>query len=496
MKTASIDRFAIEEATVGQIHKAIQDKRLTCLELVDGYLDRIAAYDRKGPALHAILAINAAARDTAGDKDAEFQTSGRLDGPLHGIPVAVKDNCNTIDMPTTGGSQALAGVVPDTESTVTRKLREAGAIILAKTNLHEFALSGTTTSSLGGQTKNPYDLSRTPGGSSGGTGVAVAANFATLGVGTDTVNSIRSPASANCLVGFRPTRGLVSRAGIMPVSSTQDSVGPLTRSVRDAAVMLDVIAGFDPADPVSARCVGKIPRSYGVYLDEDGLCGARIGVFRSFLGTGAQHQCVNQAIAAAVDTLHKAGATVVDINDASFDADAILDSCDVQKWEFKAQFNEYLGTLPAGAPLRTLGDIILSSKFHKPSLHKFLLEANAYESPLQEPEYLSRLVQHDKLRDRLFLLMARQKVDVLIYPLQKCLVVPIGKASQVDRNGILAAVTGFPSVTVPVGFAMGVPIGMDMLARPFDEPVLFKCAYAFEQATQWRKPAPQTRWPQ
>lgn len=491
--------FAVEEASIAALHEALLSQRTTCVAIVEAYLARIAAYDHKGPALAAILALNPQARETAARLDAHFANTGELIGPLHGVPVAVKDNYNTTDMPTSGGSVLFKDVIPPVESAVTKRLREAGAIILAKTNMHELALSGITLSSLGGQTRNPYDLTRTPGGSSGGTGAAVAANFAAVGLATDTVNSIRSPASANNLIGFRSTIGLVSRAGVIPVSHTQDVVGAITRSVEDAAIMLDVMAGFDPDDPATARAIGHIPHSFTDYLDAEGLRGARIGVLTGFLGKDAVHAQVNTIVAAALDACRDAGATIVEIADPQIDSDAILRDDDVQKWEFKTLFNGYLASLGSRAPVKTLRELIASGQYHKPSLEKFLAETDAIEDPEQEHDYLTRLARIERLRERVLLLMAEHRVDALAYPLQKRLVYAIGEPSQGDRTGILAGVTGFPAVTVPAGFSppstdapIGVPVGLDILARPFDDARLIRIAYAFEQATKWRRPPPST----
>jgi len=253
-------QFQLMETSISDIHRAMRAGTVTCRSLVQGYLDRIQAYDKQGPALNAMLYVNPKALEQAEAMDAEFKRTGQMK-PLHCIPVVLKDIFDTADMPTTAGSLALKGAQPSKDAFTVARFRRAGALILGKTNLHEFALAGVTVSSLGGQTKNPYDLSRTPGGSSGGTGAALAANFAVTGTGTDTVNSIRSPASANSLVGFRPTRGLVSRAGIVPVAFTQDAAGPITRNVADAAVMLDVMAGYDPDDPVTAFSIGNIPKT-------------------------------------------------------------------------------------------------------------------------------------------------------------------------------------------------------------------------------------------
>ncbi|MBN9603590.1 MAG: amidase [Afipia felis] len=486
--------FAVEEVSIASLHEAILSGRTTCTAIVDAYLARIAAYDKNGPALASILAINPQAREIATRLDDHFAQTGELAGPLHGITVAVKDNYNTTDMPTSGGNVLFKNVVPPVESAVTQRLREAGAIILAKTNMHEWALAGITISSLGGQTRNPYDLTRTPGGSSGGTGAAVAANFATVGLATDTMNSIRSPASANSLVGFRSTKGMVSRAGVIPVSHTQDVTGAITRSVEDAAIMLDVMAGFDPADPATAHGVGHIPHSFTDYLDADGLRDTRIGILASFFGKDKIHAEVNAVIANAIEALRHAGATVIEIVDPTLDSDMILRDYDVQAWEFKILFNEYIASLGERAPVKSLRELIASGRYHNP-LKAFLVEADTIEAPESDPEYLARLARIERLRERVLLLMAQHNIDALIYPLQKRLVHKIGDPHQSERTGILAGVTGFPAVTVPAGFSppdadapLGVPVGLDILARPFDDARLFRIAYAFEQATQVRQP--------
>src|ERR1700726_1153757 len=254
----SVQPFHLDEATISDVHAAYKSGTLTSVKLVQAYLERIRACDQAGPKLNVVIFLNPRAQEEAAALDEHLRKTGKFVGPLHGIPVLLKDNVNTKDMPTTGGSLSLAGYTPATDAAITQKLRSAGAIILAKVNLHEFAIWGETVSSIRGQTRNPYDLTRTPGGSSGGTGAGVAANFAIAGIGTDTVNSIRSPASANSLVGIRPTLGLVSRAGIIPVSFTQDAAGPLARTVTDAAVLLEVMAGYDPDDPVPALVIGRI----------------------------------------------------------------------------------------------------------------------------------------------------------------------------------------------------------------------------------------------
>ncbi|HEY8357723.1 MAG TPA: amidase family protein, partial [Ramlibacter sp.] len=279
----------LEEATIATIHAAYRGGTLTATQLVRGYLARIEAYDRQGPTLRAMITINPAALEEAMRLDAEFKAHPDRIGPLHGIPIVLKDNFNTKDMPTTGGSVALKDFRPSTDAFTVDRLRRAGAIILGKANMTEFARGGISVSSLGGQVLNPYDLTRTPGGSSGGTGAAVAANFAAVGTGSDTGQSIRSPASACSLVGVRPTRGLISRAGVMPNSFIQDEVGPIARTVEDAARMLDVMVGYDPLDPITALGVGKAPASYLAALDERALQGAHIGVMANLHGTQERH---------------------------------------------------------------------------------------------------------------------------------------------------------------------------------------------------------------
>jgi len=286
----SVKRFPLDKATISDVHAAYKSGALTSVRLVQAYLERIRACDQAGPKLNVVIFLNPRALEEAAALDQHFRRTGKFVGPLHGIPVLLKDNVNTRDMPTTGGSLSLAGYTPATDAAITRKLRNAGAIILAKVNLHEFAIWGETVSSIQGQTRNPYDLTRTPGGSSGGTGAGVAANFAIAGIGTDTVNSIRSPASANNIVGIRPTLGLVSRGGIIPYSFTQDAAGLLARTVNDAAKMLNVLVGYDPDDPATAWSVGNTEEDYTKFLKTNGVQGKRIGVLRSFFGTAPRQR--------------------------------------------------------------------------------------------------------------------------------------------------------------------------------------------------------------
>jgi len=475
----------------------MREGTVTCLSLVQGYLDRIQAYDKQGPALNAMLYVNPTALEQAETMDAEFKRTGQLK-PLHCIPVVLKDNFDTSDMPTTAGSLALKGAQPSKDAFTVTRLRQAGALILGKTNMHELALAGVTVSSLGGQTKNPYDLSRTPGGSSGGTGAALAANFAVTGTGTDTMNSIRSPASANSLVGIRPTRGLVSRAGIVPVAFTQDAVGPIARTVTDAAVMLDVMAGYDPDDPVTAFSIGNVPKTYTTRLDRNGLKGARIGILRTLFGSGPDYEEVNQVAAAAIETLKEQGAVVVEIQDARLDTAKLLANLDVQKFEFRSQINSYLKGHGDRVPVHSLSELIALENYQA-SVQKFLASAEGYQDGLNEPDYKDRRIRIAALRVHLADLMAKKQVDALMFPHQKRLPVLIGEMNQVDRNGILSALTGFPAIGVPAGFSsptkdapIGVPVGIDLIGLPWSEPQLLRIAYGFEQATHARKPPQST----
>jgi len=478
----------IEEATIADLEAAYRSGATTATSVVEACLGRIRAYDTAGPQLKVVIFLNPRALEEAAALDAELRRSGRPAGPLHGIPVLLKDNINTHDMPTTAGSLSLEGYTPAHDATVTRRLRAAGAVILAKVNLHEFALWGETVSSIVGQTRNPYDLSRTPGGSSGGTGAGLAAGFAIAGLGTDTVNSIRSPASANSIVGIRPTLGLVSRAGVIPYSPTQDAVGPLARTVADAARVLSVIAGYDPEDPATAASRAQPPPDYTRFLRADGVRGKRLGVLRSFFGAGAAHAEVNAVAARAIEDFKRLGATVIDLRTPDLDSGRIASDVSVHLYELKPALNAYLAD--AGAPVRSLAEVIGSGRFH-PNVGDSLRKAQGLEL---DDEYRLRLRRRAELQQRVLEIMAEAQLDALVFPHQQRLVVPIGE-TQSERNGALAAVTGFPSIVVPGGFSaptpmagLGVPVGIELLGRPWSEPVLIEIAYGYEQATRHRRP--------
>jgi Asp-tRNA(Asn)/Glu-tRNA(Gln) amidotransferase A subunit family amidase len=481
--------FDLMEATIADIHDAYHRGLLTCRELVQQYLDRIAAYDKQGPALRAIITVNPRALEVADELDRKYKRSG-LTGPLHGIPVILKDNYDTFDMPTTGGNTAMRTSVPPTDAFTVDKMRKAGALILAKANLQEFARGGNSLSSLGGQVLNPYDLTRTPGGSSGGTGAAIASNFAVLGTGSDTGQSVRSPASANSLVGVRSTRGLISRSGVIPASITQDELGPITRTVEDAARMLDVMVGFDPADPVTGYGVGRPPRSYTDHLRRDALKGARIGVMTNLFGTEARHQEVNQVMEEVISTMQAQGATVIRFTLPAYDT---LQSVVVTStWEAHTAMDAYFASLGPDAPVHTF-DQLVASKTATPEAQAALEAELAIVDGLNNATYKDHFVNREKLRLAVSAKMAELNIEAILYPLQKVLVSLVG-VPQPERNGTLSNGTGFPAVCFPGGFStptasapIGVPVGAELLGREYSEPLLLSLAYAYEQAARTRQ---------
>src|SRR6266404_4960828 len=485
--------FHLMEASIADIHQAMLAGTLTCHDLVQQYLDRIRAYDQQGPAINSMLYVNPASLQQADAMDQEFKRTHKLK-PLACVPIVLKDNFDTADMPTTAGALTLKGAQPEKDAFAVKRLREAGALILGKANLQEFASGGISVSSLGGQVKNPYDLTRTPGGSSGGTGAAVAANFAAAGTGSDTGGSIRSPASATSLVGLRPTRGLISRDGIVPVSFTQDTIGPMTRSVADAAAVLDAMVGYDPNDPVTALSVGNIPKTYTAFL-QNGLKGLRLGVLTNAFGRGPEYDEVNKVMAKAIEALKEQGAAIVPVEDAVLDIDTLTANFRMNEPEFKAALNQYLQQQGSHVPVHSLAEIIASDQYYKPTLEKFFSITQAYEDGPNSPDYKDRRMKMDAIKIEVANLMAKNQLDALVYPHQKCLVLPIGATFQKDRNGVIAALTGFPAIEVPAGFStptadapIGVPVGIEFLGRAWAEPELIKLAFGFEQVTHLRKP--------
>ena len=482
--------FRLQDATIAGIRDAFVAGRLTCEQLARLYLNRIEAYDLRGPVLHAIIQVNPKAVATAVEMDRQYKANPSGVGPLHCIPIVIKDNFNTVDMPTTGGHVGMKHSQPLSDAFTVAKILKAGALILGKTNLSEFARGGMSLSSLGGQTKNPYDLTRTPGGSSGGTGAALAANFAVLGTGSDTGQSIRSPASANSLVGVRPTRGLVSRSGVIPNSETQDEVGPIARTVTDAALLLDVMAGYDADDPITAFGRGRVPKSYTHLFRRDALAGARIGVMTNLFGNAERHRDVNRVMDGVIAKMQSLGATVVRFELSEYDTLAPLVA--TSSFEARTVMERYFSTLGASAPVTSIAQLLGA----KTSAVQSTLEAEfGIVDGMNSQEYKNRTLNRDKLRLAVAAKMAGLNLDAILYPLQQILVVPIAAVDQTERNGTLSNGTGFPAVTFPGGFSapgasapLGVPVGAELLGLDYTEDKLLAYAYAFEQATSVRKP--------
>ena len=484
--------FVLEEASVESIHAAFANNTLTCSTLIKSYLERIEAYDKQGPMLRAVLTVNPQALSLAATLDRQYKARKGQVGSLHCIPIILKDNFNTFDMPTSGGNVAMKDSRPSADAFTVDRMRKAGAIILAKSNLQEFARGGVSISSLGGQVLNPYDLTRTPGGSSGGTGAAIASNFAVLGTGSDTGQSIRSPASANSLVGVRPTRGLVSRAGVIPASLTQDEVGPIARNAKDAAHLLDVMVGFDSEDPITAFGVGRSPGGYATGLNANALKGARIGVMENLYGKEARHAEVNTVMEHVIKAMQAKGATVVRFTLPEYDTLAPVIPTD--KLEARTSMDMYFAKLGSNAPVTSFRQLV-ASKTASPDIQKLLEAEIAVEDGMHTREYSDRMLNRDKLRLVVSSKMAELKLDAILYPEQRILVAPTAQPDQPERNGTLSNGTGFPAITFPGGFSapsasapLGIPVGAELLGRDYSEPLLLSLAYSFEQATKTRKP--------
>jgi amidase len=461
------------EATIPELQHAMETGELTSVELVDYFLARIAAYDDAGPKLNAFIRVNPAAHDEAAALDAERATSGPR-GPLHGIPVVVKDNIGTTDMPTTAGSLALKGFRPAEDAFQVRKLRQAGAIIIGKTNLFEFALGWEGVSSLGGQTLNPYDPSRDPGGSSAGTAVAVTANFASVGLGTDTCGSIRLPAAHNDLYGLRPTIGLSSRAGVIPFSTTLDTVGPMARSVVDLAIVLDATVGRDPADP------STVPRkaTYLDALDPDGLSGRRVG-----LVPFSAHDEVETLVGAAIDEMAANGVEVIDMNlPIGADVDPLFG-------ELRFALDDYLAAEPK-APVRSLREIV-DLDVEVPEIGGYMSQLAAVTS-LHTDSHRAALKGRRVFRDAVIDLMEEEDLDAIAYPASLFPASLVGDGQSAFDCGS-AAYGGLPAMVVPVGFTSdGLPVGLELMGRPFDEQTLIAMASGYEAHTGHRFLPPST----
>ncbi len=484
------------ETSITEIHEAMAAGEVTARQLVEYYLARIEAYDKQGPAINSIITINPNALQRADELDRAYRRDG-LTGVLHGIPMIVKDNYDTADMPTSAGSLALKNSVPPDDAFQVQRIREAGAIIIAKSNLFEFAFSPyeTVNSVLPGHTRNPYALNRVPAGSSGGTGASIAANLAVVGLGTDTGNSIRGPSSHNALVGIRSSMGLTSRDGIVPLYFDHDIGGPMARNVTDATIVLGVIAGHDPADPVTAEGADSIPASYTKFLQADALNGARFGVVRQLSNRENADAEVLVVFDQALLALSFSGAEVVDPIDLPQLAnlgESTDDGVDAM-WcsRFKYDLNNYLASLGPDAPVKSLQEVLDSELYH-PNVRSRLEYFQGIAEPPEENEECQRsLVNRENFRESVRAAMNEHDLDALIFPTWANPPRLIGDLNSPhgDNSQQIAPHTGFPAITVPMGFTRsGLPLGLQMVGKQFDEATLVKLAYGYEQATRHRAP--------
>jgi amidase len=490
--------FELDELTIAELQRGLSSGKYTAHLLARKYLDRIDGVDKHGPVINSVIELNPDALSIATELDRERKAKGPR-GPLHGIPVLIKDNIDTADrMTTTAGSLALEGSIPLQDSFVARKLRAVGAVILGKTNLSEWANfrsshSSSGWSGRGGQTKNPYVLDRNPCGSSSGTGAAVAANLCAVGVGTETDGSVVCPSNANSLVGIKPTLGLISRAGIVPIAHSQDTAGPMARTVTDAAILLGALAGTDSRDEATRASAGKSFADYTKFLDANALRGARIGVQRKSFGF---NDGVDKLMNDCVEIIKKLGATVVDPADIPTQGKFDDSELEVLLYEFKADLNAYLAALGPRAPVKSLKEIIdFNERYREREMPYFgqdLFAKAQAKGPLTDKAYRVALAKNRRMsrKEGIDAIMDKTKLDALIAPTG-------GPAWTTDWvNGdhftggysTASAVAGYPHVTVPAGYVFGMPVGISFFGRAWSEPILLKFAYAFEQATKARRP--------
>jgi amidase len=496
---AEVGSSELDELMITDLQAGIASGKFTSRSLTEKYLGRIEEIDRRGPTLRSVIEINPEAIPTAESLDKERKEKGAR-GPLHGVPVLIKDNIDTADrMQTTAGSLALMGSRPARDSFVAQKLREAGAVILGKTNLSEWAnirSSHSTSgwSARGGLTRNPYALDRNPCGSSSGSGAAVAANLCALAVGTETDGSVVCPASANGIVGLKPTLGMISRSGIIPIAHSQDTPGPMARTVRDVAILLNALSGADPRDSATAEGKGKISADYTRFLDPNGLRGARIGVARKYFGFS---DAVDDLMNSVMEEMQRQGAVLVDPADLESHGKFDDTELTVFLYELKADLNAYLAGRP-DASVHSLKEIIDFNERNKSKempyfAQDIFLKAEA-KGPLTSKEYVDALEANRRLSraEGIDGVMDKLHLDAIMAPTGS----PAWLTDLVngDHSGggssNAAAVAGYPDITVPAGFIAGLPVGMSFFGRAWSEPVLFKIAYGFEQATKARK-APQ-----
>jgi amidase len=486
----------LEEITVRQLQQGYKEGRFSISDIVQRYLQRIEAIDKSGPKLNSIIRVNPDALQIASELDREMR-AGKVRGPLHGIPVILKDNIDSLDpMPTTAGAVVLRDSYAKNDSWVAKKLRAAGAVILAKANMSEWAnfranFSSSGWSGVGGQTRNPYVLDRNPCGSSSGSGVAVSANLCVLAIGTETNGSIVCPATNNGIVGLKPTVGLVSRTGIIPISFTQDTAGPMGRTVEDIAICLGALTGVDETDGKTPASQGKYQTDYSAFLKVDGLKGKRIGLLK---GSGEYHFRVDALLLQAIAQLRSLGATVVEVEPLAERA-MEDDSFQVMLYEFKDGLNRYFAGLPGAVPVKDLAGLIEFNKKDPVELRNFdqkLLEMAQDKGGLDAAEYKKALAAMLKAarQDGIDRLMDDNKLDALMAPTGA----PAWKTDLIDGDHFiggsssLAAIAGYPAITVPMGFVDELPVGISFFGRAWSEPLLLEIAFAYEQGTRQRRP--------
>jgi amidase len=496
--SSSASRFELEELTVAELQAGMESGKWTARSVAEKYLSQIEKIDKHGPEVNSVIELNPEAPAIAEALDKE-RKAGRARGPLHGIPVLIKDNIDTADrMMTTAGSLALAGSIAPRDAFIVQRLRAAGAVILGKTNLSEWAnirSSHSTSgwSARGGQTRNPYVLDRNPCGSSSGSAVAVAANLAALAIGTETDGSVVCPSSANSLVGIKPTLGLVSRSGIIPIAHSQDTAGPMARTVTDAAILLGVLAGIDPADAVTNESRGHAAADYTRFLDRNGLRGARIGVARQFFGFNEE---VDRLINSHLEEMKRLGAVIVDPAEIATAGKFDGSELEVLLYELKADLNKYLAGLGPRAPVRSLKEIIEFNERNKekemPYFGQDLFIKAEAKGPLTSRDYLKALAKNRRMSriEGIDAVMIKNKLDAMVAPTGG----PPWPTDLLNGDHFTggfsspAAVAGYPHVTVPAGYIHGLPVGISFFGRAWAEPRLIKLAYAFEQVTRARRP--------
>lgn len=493
---ASVPAFELEEATLADLQKGMQSGQWTSRKICEAYLQRVEQVDKQGPMLRSILETNPDALAIADELDRERKAKGPR-GPLHGIPVLVKDNLDTHDrMTTTAGSLALEGSIPAQDSTVVKKLREAGAVILAKTNLSEWANIRSTKSSSGwsgrgGQCRNPYALDRSPSGSSSGSGAATSASLGAVSIGTETDGSIVSPSNMNGLAGIKPTVGLVSRAGIIPISHTQDSAGPMCRTLTDSAIVLGAIAGADSRDAATVASAGKAHADYTKFLDRNGLKGARLGVPRKYFG---YHPAVDKIMEGALAEMKKLGAELIDPVNLPNDPAVGTAELEILLYELKADLNAYLATLGPGARVKTLADVIKFNEENRdremPYFGQELFLQAQEKGPLTSKPYLDAVKKCAKFRRTYDDLLKKHRLDAFVAPTDSApwVIDLVNGDHFLGGSSTPPAIATYAHVTVPAGYVQGLPIGISFFGAAWSEPTLIKLAYAFEQATKARKP--------